>query len=132
MKLVLGMLLLLAACAPASAQSQNVSDYVQDCSAATDTSACKMMSQDIDKDLAGAWKADYQSVRNVSYCLMTGCDGAVRIDVTEGCAWRAIAYTLAPTGKEKISETKMMDAYCKTVPSTDIVAYVQAITPKLQ
>lgn len=37
-----------------------------------------------------AWRGNYQAQRNVAYCLITGCDGAVRQNELMGCAWRLV------------------------------------------
>lgn len=37
-----------------------------------------------------AWKGDYQSQRNVAYCLGWGCDGLVVVNQLRGCAWRIV------------------------------------------
>lgn len=41
-------------------------------------------------DWPAAWLGDYGAQRNVAYCLITGCEGAVQIDKSAGCAWRAV------------------------------------------
>lgn len=42
------------------------------------------------RDWPNAWRGDYQGQRNVAFCLISGCDGAVIPDRSTGCAWRAV------------------------------------------
>lgn len=42
------------------------------------------------KDYAEAIKGGYQGQRNVSYCLSTGCEGAIAVNKMLGCAWRFV------------------------------------------
>lgn len=37
-----------------------------------------------------AMKGDYSAQRNVSYCLSSGCGGAVSVDLKLGCGWRIV------------------------------------------
>ncbi|GHA27654.1 hypothetical protein GCM10007989_24410 [Devosia pacifica] len=71
--------------------------------------------------------ADYQDTRNLSFCLATGCDGAVRIDRREACAWRAIAYGLAPTAEDKILDLQTMENHCANVSDLEVRAFLDAI-----
>lgn len=45
-------------------------------------------------DWPAAWQGDYQAQRNVAFCLISGCDGAVQIDKSSGCAWRSVILAL--------------------------------------
>ncbi|WP_374406550.1 hypothetical protein [Pelagerythrobacter sp.] len=42
------------------------------------------------RDWPAAWRGDYQGQRNVAFCLSNGCEGAVAVDQTTGCAWRSV------------------------------------------
>lgn len=63
------------------------------------------------KDWPGAWRGDYQGQRNVSYCLSTGCDGAVKENGVGGCAWRII---IMASGSPKVDDTDTQNhkLYC--------------------
>lgn len=47
------------------------------------------------RDWPLAWRGDYQAQRNVAFCLTNGCDGAVQINKTAGCAWRVVILSAA-------------------------------------
>lgn len=131
LKFVVAATALLILAAPVSAQSRDADSYLADCTAAAEPSWCEAAQKTWPNDLAGAFAGDYQGLRNVAYCLSTGCNGSVEIDKREGCAWRALAYAAAPTGDDKILENNNMDAECKGVPQAEILAFVDAITPML-
>lgn len=59
-----------------------------------------------------ALKGDYQAQRNVAFCLMSGCDGAVTINKPLGCAWRAV---ILGSGSSKVdrSDTSSFDSGCR-------------------
>ena len=122
----------LALAAPVSAQSRDAESYFGDCSTAAEPTWCEATQKTWPDDVAGAFAGDYQGLRNMAYCLSTGCNGAIVIDKREGCAWRALAYAAAPTGADKISENNNMDAFCKGVPQAEIMAFIDAITPMLE
>lgn len=70
------------------------SDYINtaaDCSQSSNAAGCKDTRATWTTNFDDAIGGKYQAQRNVSYCLSTGCDGAIRIDATLGCAWRQIA-----------------------------------------
>lgn len=43
-----------------------------------------------ERDWPSAWRGAYQGQRNVAFCLSTGCEGAVLLDRSAACAWRAV------------------------------------------
>lgn len=45
-------------------------------------------------DWPAAWQGNYGAQRNVAFCLITGCEGAVLVDKSAGCAWRAVILEL--------------------------------------
>lgn len=50
--------------------------------------ACEASHQQLRGEAAGARHGDYGAMRNVAFCLWTGCDGAVKIDRKASCQWR--------------------------------------------
>ena len=48
------------------------------------------------QDWPNAWRGEYEAMRNVAFCLGSGCDGAVQIDQVSSCAWRAALVELNP------------------------------------
>ncbi len=42
-----------------------------------------------------AYRGDYQAQRNLAFCLITGCQGAVTVDKALGCAWRTVILAAA-------------------------------------
>lgn len=59
-----------------------------------------------------ALKGDYQGQRNVAFCLITGCDGAVTINKPLGCAWRAV---ILVSGSRQVDQGDVMnfDSHCR-------------------
>lgn len=55
-----------------------------------DTASCDRTQAQFREWLPEAYKGDYQSQRNVAYCLSTGCDGAILTKPIKGCAWRIV------------------------------------------
>lgn len=53
-----------------------------------------------------ALKGDYQSQRNVAFCLSNGCDGAVTIDRLTSCTWRIV---ILASGSGKIVSTDILN-----------------------
>lgn len=124
----------LALSGPVVAQSLDPLTYLQECTTGSEApeGACEYARAQFIAELPQAYRADYQAVRNVSFCLATGCDGAVRVDPRESCAWRTIAYGLAPTGDEKILEQMSMRTYCTTVAESDVRAFLDAILMRVK
>jgi hypothetical protein len=58
----------------------------QDCT----TDECRFTRETWAENYAGAIANEYQGQRNVSFCLSTGCDGAVKVNTMLGCAWRFV------------------------------------------
>lgn len=75
-----------------SAAAQTADDYIapSDCPAGPDKVFCDRHRADFKKQYPAALKGDYQSQRNVAFCLSTGCDGAVNQNRITGCAWRIV------------------------------------------
>lgn len=60
----------------------------------SDTMCATSQVQFAEADWPAAWQGDYDAQRNVAFCLITGCDGAVLIDKSTGCAWRSVILEL--------------------------------------
>lgn len=60
----------------------------------SDTMCATRQVQFAEADWPAAWQGDYGAQRNVAFCLITGCEGAVLIDKSAGCAWRAVILEL--------------------------------------
>jgi hypothetical protein len=61
---------------------------LQSCEVAVDKNWCRHGLQSMQKELPGARQGNYQAMRNVAWCMVDGCEGAVRRDRAGGCAWR--------------------------------------------
>lgn len=57
---------------------------------ASDDISCRSTQKQLKAEFPRAMKGDYAAQRNISYCLTSGCSGAVDIDKTLGCAWRIV------------------------------------------
>lgn len=78
------------------------------------------------KDWPGAWRGDYQGQRNVSFCLSSGCDGAVKENPVGGCAWRII---IMASGSPKVDDTDTQNhkLYCGRLTNVErAAAHAQA------
>jgi hypothetical protein len=63
-----------------------------------------MIAEFTNKDWPKAWTGDYQGQRNVSFCMSTGCDGAVTENDVGGCAWR---FVILGSGSPQVDSTDM-------------------------
>jgi hypothetical protein len=88
MRLPLALAALLLAAQPVFAQG--AADFTRGCEAAPDRPLCENSLKQFKAWFPKALKGDYQGQRNVAFCLMTGCDEAVRQDWISGCAWRMV------------------------------------------
>ncbi|WP_026363027.1 hypothetical protein [Methylopila sp. M107] len=72
---------------------------------------CKSSSASLRLAIPKAFKRDYQAQRNVSFCLVDGCDGAIQPNRMLGCAWRLV---ILASGSSKVdsTDTGFLDAYC--------------------
>lgn len=66
-----------------------IADRFRTCTA-DDRYDCNSNQKQLKSEFPRAMKGDYSAQRNVSYCLSSGCGGAVDIDKTLGCAWRIV------------------------------------------
>jgi hypothetical protein len=66
--------------------------YVHPSACSTDdaSSSCRYSKELWPKDYSEAIAGGYQGQRNVSFCLSTGCQGAIVVNKILGCAWRFV------------------------------------------
>lgn len=101
-----------AAHSASGAVERELGAMVTTCAAAPDVSWCKSAAESFRDDWPEALQGDYQAQRNVSFCLATGCDGAVIQNRAHGCAWRVV---ILASGSAKVDSTDVgfFDAYCR-------------------
>jgi len=90
----LGLLFALTSVGPTLAEDwPPADDYINtlvSCETAKDPGHCKFARATWQKEYANAISGAYQGQRNVSFCLSTGCNDAVRQNKILGCAWRIV------------------------------------------
>lgn len=64
---------------------------ITNCAGAADGAWCRSNATSVPDEIVTAMRGDYGGIRNVSYCLQTGCDGAMVPNRVTGCAWRLLA-----------------------------------------
>lgn len=69
------------------------------------------------RDWPGAWRGDYDAQQNVAYCLSNGCDGAVQLDTSAGCAWRDVIIKSNSDSATSLDADKQ-DAACSKLTDT--------------
>lgn len=104
----LAVLLAIGMASPAWAET--ASDYLQPCGG---DRTCEVQRGEFTEAFSAALKRDYQGQRNVSFCLYDGCDGAVRINRTLGCAWRLVILN-AGSPKADNTDVSFFDARCRS------------------
>lgn len=85
-----------------------------------------MIAEFTNKDWPRAWAGDYQGQRNVSFCMSTGCDGAVIENDVGGCAWRLV---ILGSGSPQVDSTDMANhqTFCGRLSSVELAtAHAQA------
>lgn len=98
------------------------------CAGASDVTWCRINTAKFRDEAAMALRGDYGAIRNVSFCLQTGCDGAVIPSRVTGCAWRLLAL-----GHPKTDSTDRSSwiAFCtgkKLTEQETLAATMQAMT----
>lgn len=61
---------------------------LQPCETARDRNWCRHGLKTVREQLPLAREGQYQAMRNIAFCLIDGCDGAVKPDRAGGCGWR--------------------------------------------
>ena len=104
----------LAAQSPSVAQERDATRHLNGCDEVPegDREWCDFNLTSFPVDYAKAFEGDYGAVRNVAFCLNDGCYGAIKIDREESCAWRYVAFSLAPTVADKDLETMSLRGDC--------------------
>lgn len=94
-----------------AAWAEGAGDHLRPCAMTSDEQWCAVTQKTFTDGWAGAYSGDYQGQRNVSYCLSTGCDGAVQVNAVLGCAWRIV---ILASGSDRVDETDRgnFDVYC--------------------
>lgn len=94
---------------PAVMAADEASDHLRMC--VTGNQNCEANRMQFRNEYPKAYARDYQSQRNVSYCLASGCDGAVTQNRPLGCAWRIV---IIGSGSPKVdsTDTEFFKAYC--------------------
>lgn len=93
---------LTAACfVPESAIAQLADDHLQMC-LGDNEKICEFSKKRFKAEYPKALKADYQSQRNVAWCLSHGCDDAVQKNTMLGCAWRLV---IMGSGSTRVDST---------------------------
>ncbi|WP_311272376.1 MULTISPECIES: hypothetical protein [unclassified Rhizobium] len=93
MKYIVAVVLLMSVNAAHASDWPPASDYIndsQDCAASGDPGNCTYTKTTWPKEYENATSGKYQGQRNVSFCLSTGCNGAIRQNKVLGCAWRFV------------------------------------------
>lgn len=105
-----------------TANAQNVDDHLKIC---TGDQFCESSQDQFKKWFPKAYEKDYQGQRNVSYCLATGCDGAVQQNRPLGCAWRVV---IIASGSSRVdsTDTGFFDAYCRNRLSSSEMAQMRS------
>lgn len=107
---VLGLTAAALAMAITAVYAEDASDYLG-VSCSVDTASCDQTKSNFKEWLPAAYKGDYQSQRNVAYCLSTGCDGAILRKPIKGCAWR-IAIVGSGSAEVDQSDTMNLEVEC--------------------
>ncbi|CDZ61411.1 Hypothetical protein NGAL_HAMBI2605_14910 [Neorhizobium galegae bv. orientalis] len=89
-------------------------DYINSlvsCETSKDPGHCKFTRATWQKEYDNAITGVYQGQRNVSFCLSTGCNDAIRQNKILGCAWRIV---IIETGhlKADSTDTANLNYYC--------------------
>lgn len=84
------MVFLTGCCLAGRAAASDVDRLLGLCSGSKWPDVCEQTQKSFPADWRAANDGDYQGQRNVAYCLSTGCDGAVAVDRSAGCAWRMV------------------------------------------
>ncbi|QQC25721.1 hypothetical protein I6H96_02335 [Brucella anthropi] len=109
------------------ASAQAAGDFLSgSCADDANKPFCESAAKDFKKRFPLAYKGDYQSQRNVAFCLSSGCDGAVIRKPIFACAWRLVIITSGSPDVDQ-SDTANTDADCGKLSEIDrLTAAAQA------
>jgi hypothetical protein len=101
-----------------AAQAQNLdalaAPVLQPCESVRDRNWCRHGLKMMQDELPAARQGRYQAMRNVAFCMIDGCEDAVRRDRAGGCAWRrAIMQVHAVPGGRADKSDEANLALCK-------------------
>jgi hypothetical protein len=112
---------------PASGLAQKAAEHFTVCVSTSDVAYCQQTQRKLSDEWPRAYAGDYAARRNVAYCLSYGCDGAVVISRTLGCAWRMV---IARSGSPEITagDTSNLNLECgRLTPQERAIAERQAV-----
>ena len=91
-----------------AASAQKAEDHIAMC---LSDDLCESMQKQFKREYPKAYRGDYGSQRNVSFCLADGCRGAVQQNRPLGCAWRLV---IIASGSSRVdsTDTDFFEAYC--------------------
>lgn len=72
------------------AEAAEIDNLLWSCDMASNKDYCLVQQQQFREEWPKANKGDYASQRNVAFCMMHSCDGAVKVDGVGACAWRTV------------------------------------------
>jgi hypothetical protein len=88
------------------------SDYLDvalKCSQSSNAASCEKTRQSWTGNFNEAIAGKNKAQRFVAYCLITGCDGAIKTNAVLGCAWGQVAMATAP---READDTASLQQYC--------------------
>jgi hypothetical protein len=101
----------------AQALAENPSPKMLSCAQSQDRPYCEKQKT----NLAAAWPkanaGDYMSQRGVAFCLLSGCSGAVEIDLKAACVWQIV---ILGTEKSDSSDTANFRQACRRLDAADL------------
>jgi hypothetical protein len=89
-------------------------DYINSfvsCGRSENSANCEFIRSTWAKDYESAFAGSYQGQRNVSFCLSTGCDQAIRENRILGCAWRMVIIASGHLEADE-SDTANLNYFC--------------------
>lgn len=97
---------------PVNAMAGEVDGYFASGNCVGADTFCKSSAKQFREEFPRALRGNYDAQRNVAFCFLTGCDGAIVQDRPRGCAWRAI---IIASGSPKIdtSDRANFDGSCR-------------------
>lgn len=84
-------------------------DVARTCSQSRNAAGCEKTRKSWTSDFNDAIAGKNKAQRFVAYCLVTGCDGAIKADPVLGCAWDRVANG---TDHPERGDTASLKQYC--------------------
>ncbi len=79
------------------------------CADASDPVGCEQRRSEFLNDLPQALKGAYLPQRELAFCLMSGCRGAVAIDLVQACAWYQL---IVENSAADVTDKENLRSYC--------------------